>query len=237
MRGDTPHLPSHQKRKLKKTLIHLKLNFFVTNHEERYPPHPSLQHPTKTPHPTPASHTLNPSNRFYGQVYKKERGHRIFVACIVEVKAPGVLFFSSFFQSFFRNMPNNKRKFSTNLPSRRRRTSRRRNEELGEPSETSTSTTVAANTAPSSSTTTSAATNTAPSSSTATSAASSSADNLQRITIPPPMQRLSNRPPPIEGECLVCFEGHSAPPTVCCGKPMCNDCLIRWMNERRIFTS
>ena len=32
----------------------------------------------------------------------------------------------------------------------------------------------------------------------------------------------------------MCFEGVSAPPTVCCGKSVCNDCLLQWMNQRKI---
>ena len=31
----------------------------------------------------------------------------------------------------------------------------------------------------------------------------------------------------------MCFEGESAPPTTCCNKPVCNTCLIGWMNQRK----
>ena len=60
---------------------------------------------------------------------------------------------------------------------------------------------------------------------------------LSRVEPPPlPEQAryILNRPAPIEGECLVCYEGDSAPPTPCCGKPLCNNCLRQWMEGRRI---
>ena len=57
--------------------------------------------------------------------------------------------------------------------------------------------------------------------------------SLQRVTIPQPVQRLMNRPAPVEGESEVCFEGESVSATTCCHKPVCNDCLINWMNQRK----
>ena len=107
LNGNTPHPPpSPKKRKLlkEKPLSFLNL-IFCYESRGGIPPTPLPPIPDKNPHPTPASQTLNPSkpvsNRFNGQLYKKERARRIFVACIVEVRAPGVLIFSKVFPKFF----------------------------------------------------------------------------------------------------------------------------------------
>ena len=126
-------------------------------------------------------------------------------------------------------------------------------------SSTTATSTTSATTAPSFSTATStSSTTTAPSSSTATStitassAATASASsspagttspssvaaqesNLLRINIPQePPKRDYNRPLPLKEPCLVCFEGRSTPPTLCCNKPLCNKCLDSWLNQRRV---
>ena len=52
--------------------------------------------------------------------------------------------------------------------------------------------------------------------------------------LPEQDRHILNRPQPFEGECLVCYLGDSAPPTPCCGKPLCNNCLKQWMEGRHI---
>ena len=66
---------------------------------------------------------------------------------------------------------------------------------------------------------------------------SSTTANLEPVNIPPlhPLQRRNfSRPPPIEGECLVCYEGEQTPLTPCCGKPLCDNCSMQLMEGQHI---
>ena len=125
-----------------------------------------------------------------------------------------------------------KRRLSFALPTRKSPRNRQ-TEELGEASSSS----AAAAAETTTTTTESEVSSFSSSSSSSVEPPTEASSHLQHINPPPlhPLQRRRfNRPAPVEGPCLVCMEADSVPPTPCCTKPLCDDCLLHWLEMRRI---